>query len=247
MASSETPPAQAFAKTHGSPGLRVRWIGMLRLFWPLALGLFVAGYLVRCGIPHPALPPVAAGLGLLALAALLLGVQGRALERFGAFLKGARGEEMVARELALLPGSFEVFHGLPDPSGGGDLDHVVVGPGGVAVLETKHWSGPVTYQSGEVFARGLRPTRSPIAQVRRAAAQLRAALAARGADPGDVLPVLCLAGNPFEQEILSADGLHICNSRSACAVLLRLLGRPAARPGLPREAIGAALRTWSGE
>ena len=247
MTSSKTPPAQAFARTHGSPGVRVRWVGILRLFWPLALGLFAAGYLVRCGIPHPALSPLAAGLGLLALAALLRLVQARALDRFGAFLKGAHGEEMVARELALLPGSFEVFHGLPRPSGGGDFDHVVLGPGGVAVLETKHWSGPVTYQDGELFACGRRPTRSPIAQTRRAAAQLRAALAARDADPGEVLPVICLAGNPFEQETLAADGLHICNGRSTGAVLLSLLGQPAAPPALPREAIAEALRAWSGE
>lgn len=215
---------EAFAVVHGSPGTRVRFVGLVRLFWPFAAGMFVAGYLARCGLPAPGIAPFAAGVALLVLAGVVWWLHGRAVARFGAFLKGARGEELVARELALLPGGFEVFHGVPDPAGGGDFDHVVSGPGGVALVETKYWSGPVTYVDGELLARGVRPTRSPIAQVRREAARLQARLAALGVDGLHVLPVICLAGDPFAEEWLEADGLVVCNCRSLCALLLARIG-----------------------
>lgn len=212
-----------FAPIHGSPGTRVRFAGLLRLFWPFFLGIAAAGYLVRSAFPVPTLSPAVSGLALLALAGVTWWFHGRAVQRFGDFLKGARGEELVARELALLPGSFEVFHGLPNLAGGGDFDHVVVGPRGLAVVETKNWSGPVTHREGELLAQGRRPTRSPIAQVRREASLLREQLRQAGCGELRILPVVCLAGNTFEAEAREADEVTLCNARSLCAVLMRAL------------------------
>jgi len=220
----ETERQDGFAQIHGSPGTRVRFAGLARLFWPFVAGIAMAGYLARCAIPLPEMPPATAAYALVVLAGFTWWLHGRAIRRFGNFLKGAQGEERVARELALLPAAFEVFHGLSNPSGGGDFDHVVVGPGGIAVVETKNWSGPVTYTDGRLLAQGRLPTRSPEAQVRREAAQLRRRLERAGGDPGEVLPVICLAGNTFEAEALGTDELTVCNSRSLCAVLIRALG-----------------------
>ncbi|MDQ6671522.1 MAG: NERD domain-containing protein [Chloroflexota bacterium] len=54
----------------------------------------------------------------------------------GRWAAGVTGEDMVAAELAQLEPDHVVIHNLPLP-GRGDADHVVVGPAGVVVIETK--------------------------------------------------------------------------------------------------------------
>lgn len=59
---------------------------------------------------------------------------------------GIRGEERVARVLAELePEGYEALHDLD--TGRGNADHVLVGPTGVFVIETKDWGGRF-YRSG---------------------------------------------------------------------------------------------------
>jgi hypothetical protein len=55
--------------------------------------------------------------------------------------RGANGEDMVAHELERFPEEFKVINDLTTPFG--NLDHVVVGPTGVFILETKNWRGVV--------------------------------------------------------------------------------------------------------
>ena len=54
----------------------------------------------------------------------------RTEQRAATWAAGALGEELVAAELARLPDDFVVLNNLP-LAGRGDVDHVVVGPGGV--------------------------------------------------------------------------------------------------------------------
>jgi hypothetical protein len=54
---------------------------------------------------------------------------------------GATGEIEVGRILAQLPPEWTVFHALPIGTKNTDLDHLVVGPGGVFTINTKHHSG----------------------------------------------------------------------------------------------------------
>ena len=58
------------------------------------------------------------------------------------FLKGATGEQAVARKIDDLPDEYRVIHDLATPFG--NLDHVVIGPTGVFILETKNWKGTIT-------------------------------------------------------------------------------------------------------
>ncbi len=229
-----------FAEVLGSPGVRVRFAGLLRLYWPYALGLVAVGYLLRAALPRPAIAPSHAGLGLLGLAALIVWTQERLMQRFRSFLKGARGEERVARELALLPDGYCIVHGLADV-GSGDFDHVVVGPGGIALVETKNWSGPITYSEGEVLVGGRRPSRSPVAQVRCEALRLEQRLREAGHASATIHPVVCLASDAFEAEALATDGLTLVNARSLCAVLIERLGTPDAGT----SDVVATLREWS--
>ena len=60
-----------------------------------------------------------------------------------AWRRGADGEERVAQSLSRLPHGWYVFHDLTVGSRGANLDHVVIGPGGIFVLNTKNLSGNV--------------------------------------------------------------------------------------------------------
>lgn len=51
---------------------------------------------------------------------------------------GAMGERAVAGRLATLPAGWFVLHSLPVGRGGADIDHLIVGPGGVFTVNTKH-------------------------------------------------------------------------------------------------------------
>jgi hypothetical protein len=65
-----------------------------------------------------------------------------------AWLKGAQGECRTARVLNSLPGNFVVFHDFHARSKDGrrndwNFDHIVVGPPGVFVIDTKNHSVPL--------------------------------------------------------------------------------------------------------
>lgn len=70
-----------------------------------------------------------------------------------AFIRGADGENQVARSLTTLPDSFHVIHDLATPFG--NLDHVVVGPTGVFIIDAKSWRGVVAADGkGELLING---------------------------------------------------------------------------------------------
>ena len=58
-----------------------------------------------------------------------------------AWYLGAQGEIAVGRMLDRLPEDWTVFHALPVGTKEADIDHLVVGPGGVFTINTKHHSG----------------------------------------------------------------------------------------------------------
>ena len=73
--------------------------------------------------------------------------------------KGAAGEKSVAHTLNKLPDEFRVANDVATPSG--NLDHVVIGPTGVFVIETKDWRGIMGADgNGELTLNG-KPCRSP--------------------------------------------------------------------------------------
>jgi hypothetical protein len=64
---------------------------------------------------------------------------------------GADGEEKVAARLGRLPESWKVLHALPVGSRGSDIDHLVVGPGGVFTINTKHHPDASIWVGGNTF------------------------------------------------------------------------------------------------
>lgn len=57
------------------------------------------------------------------------------------WVKGLRGENIVLNQLNTLPQNFFVFHDVKLPKGQGNIDHIVIGPTGLFVIETKNYSG----------------------------------------------------------------------------------------------------------
>ena len=71
--------------------------------------------------------------------------------------KGAAGEKSVAHTLSKLPDEFRVVNDVQTPKG--NLDHVVIGPTGVFVIETKNCRGKIgADEKGELSLNGMPAT-----------------------------------------------------------------------------------------
>ena len=71
----------------------------------------------------------------------------------GAWEAGADGERRVAQALTALPPEWLVLHDrllMPGRSEA-NLDHVVVGPAGVFLIDSKNWAGTISEYQGSVF------------------------------------------------------------------------------------------------
>ena len=64
--------------------------------------------------------------------------------------KGDKGEKIVARHLDDLPGCI-IFNDVNLPHGWGNIDHVILSPKGLFVLETKNYNGHFTVKGDEWF------------------------------------------------------------------------------------------------
>lgn len=213
-----------YARVFGTPGERPRFDAVFRAAWPLLAVSAGIGYLARALLPAPPLSvPQVGFLFLLLAVGLALGAW-FSRSRLAAFAKGAKGEERVARELGLLSAEHAVYHGLPGTGGGGtaadsDYDHVVVGPTGVFVIETKNWSGAVTVSGGRVLCAGREPSRHPLEQVKRAASALRVRLKESCGYEGPLQPVVCFAGDSLADGTRGAAGVVLCNATCMHAVV----------------------------
>lgn len=126
------------------------------------LGL-VEGFVLASFIPRALLPPWAKTTLLIGVFPALYALWkwgNRKMDdidkRHRAYQRGADGEDQVARVLARFPDDFHVIHDLATPFG--NVDHVVIGPTGVFILDAKSWRGVVTGDGkGELLVNG-RPT-----------------------------------------------------------------------------------------
>jgi Nuclease-related domain len=150
-----TPPRPTGPVTgsHGSPGRSalaayrrrratelVAWTRSLAWRAPLVAvaGLTGDGLAAQAGIP---------GAGLVGLAATaLLGwrLRFRPSEQARTWRRGAHGERHTARLLdRLTRDGYVVFHDLAVPGSLANVDHLVIGPTGLFVIDSKQWIGSV--------------------------------------------------------------------------------------------------------
>lgn len=110
-------------------------------------------------------------------------------KRSDALLRGAVGEIQVGNILSGLPEDFQVIHDLVTADG--NIGHVVVGPTGIFLLETKTWRGVVSASDqGELLLNG-HPAEMPfIRYFTERAAKIRERIALPGLDGNDSFTLL---------------------------------------------------------
>lgn len=103
---------------------------------------------------HTSLADWSLGLALGALLAMWVWIWDSPPEHIDRWRRGADGERRTARRLKpLRKDGWVAVHDLPDH--GGNIDHVVVGPGGVFVRNSKQLGGEVTLVGDQLVVRRL--------------------------------------------------------------------------------------------
>ncbi len=201
-------------------------MGLLRAFWPLLLVCLVIGYLLRAVFPAPILSLSHIGI-LFFLIAVVAGVLlAWGDRRLGNFLKGAKGEEWVAHELSFLSAEYTIFNGIGLGGGKANFDHIVIGPAGVFVVETKNWKGAVEFRDGKLYADGKEPSRPPLKQVKAATAELVDFLDASDLCGIPVHSVLCFISTELPEEIMNVNGVVVCSGPRLVDVLQESFDEP---------------------
>jgi hypothetical protein len=126
--------------------------------------------------------------------------QSRAARLFGynpltpdarSWYRGALGEIRVAKMLTALPAGWTVLHAVPVGSGDSDIDHVVIGPGGVFTINTKNHSGHRVWVGDEtLLVNGHRTNH--LRDARYEAARAQRLLSSGVGEPVDVTPVIAV-------------------------------------------------------
>jgi hypothetical protein len=137
-----------------------------------ALGIVVGAGLVG-GVALSLLTRPMAGV---LFAATVASIAGKARSRLRRVTRGIRGEALVAERLQSLPDDYFLLNDVVLPGQPGNIDHVVIGPCGVVVIETKNFSGAVESQLNNAWFVNGRRARSVSKQANRGAIAVREAL-----------------------------------------------------------------------
>jgi hypothetical protein len=152
-ASTAAVPAEPPAGSLGSPGRSAlgeyrRRRALELAAWTRTLGwraplVAAAGLVAQVLAAQIGLPP--AGLVGLAVAALVgWRLRFRPSEQVTTWRRGAEGERRTARLLdRLTRDDYVVFHDLAVPGSPANVDHLVIGPSGVFVIDSKQWTGSI--------------------------------------------------------------------------------------------------------
>lgn len=112
---------------------------------------------------------------------------------------GLEGEKVVGQSLEQLRArGYEVFHDIVGD--GHNIDHALVGPGGIFAIETKTIRKPargeseVVFDGGAITVNGMTPDRDPVVQVQAAARELAAVIRNTSGRDIFVRPVIIYPG-----------------------------------------------------
>ena len=149
------------------------------------------------------------GLGILGFILLFMSVTYRT--EYVIWDSGAQGEELVISVLEDLGEDYRVYHDVVLPSQEQGLDHVVIGPSGVYVIETKSHNGDITcigdeweqIKTGRGGTRYLGHLGSPSKQAKRGATWLRQFYRDAGVDPGWITAVVLFTNPEVSVELNS--------------------------------------------
>ncbi len=209
-----TPGASAVA--HYQRARTAEWARFARsLPWRLA-GVVAAGALVGT-LTH------GAGLRLAgpaaALAAGLVGwrLRFRVSAETAVWRRGARGERRTARALRkLVRQGWTVLHDVAIPGSRANGDHLLIGPPGVFLVDSKAWHGTITQAIDGQASHNGHPLDQTIATVRWEAEQVASALGA------PVLPLLCVHDTRIPWDEIYVDNVPVLTPARLLALLRSL-------------------------
>jgi Nuclease-related domain len=168
----------------------------------LAAGLVAGTLAAQTGLP---------GSGPIGLTvAVLVGwrLRFRPSTQARAWQRGAKGERHTARLLDQLGrDGYVSFHDLAMPDSPANLDHVVVGPSGLFVIDSKQWTGQVHQSSDELVWHDHYRLDRTLATVRWQAETLGRLLGV------PVAPLICVHGAHIQGGGLRAQGVAIIPAR----------------------------------
>jgi Nuclease-related domain len=191
-----------------------------RTGWARTLPLRLAGLLAA----GAAAALLAGQLGRLAVAAGALAAAGvgwalrfRPSAETRAWRRGAAGERRTARALRpLLRAGWAVLHDVAIPGSRANGDHLLIGPPGVFLVDSKAWHGHITMApDGSAWHDG-HPMHGALQTVRWEADQLTTALGA------PVLPVLCVHDTHLPWGELYPEGIPVLTPGRLVAALRAL-------------------------
>jgi hypothetical protein len=119
-----------------------------------------------------------------------------------AWAAGAQGEVRVAQELgSFVAKGWHILHDVHWPGRPkANLDHVLIGPGGVLIIDTKNWTGQIVMRAGVIYQNG-RSRQKELTSASQQAGAVAALL-----EPGHrrhVQSWLCLVGHPHVSFVAS--------------------------------------------
>ncbi|HEY5985606.1 MAG TPA: nuclease-related domain-containing protein [Streptosporangiaceae bacterium] len=170
-------------------------------------------------------PGLGKAAGVVAATGIGWGLRFRVSQDVRAWRLGARGERWTARILARLErDGFVAFHDLAVPGSPANVDHLVIGPTGVFVIDSKFYRGAVRVGLDGRLWYGGRSLDRVLGTLWWEAQQVAEALA--GGPEIRVYPVLCMheARLPWLEE-LTVDGIPVL-AGSALELALRVPRQP---------------------
>jgi hypothetical protein len=132
--------------------------------------------------------------------------------------RGAYAEEVVAERLKGLPDSYCYFNDLAFE--GFNIDHIVVGPGGIFLIETKSHSGEVDVKGEVLLLNGAKPEKDFFGQTWSQTFQLREYLKKQTSREWKVKPVLCFT-RAFVKVRQPLKGITMVNKKYLAEYLLK--------------------------
>jgi Nuclease-related domain len=141
----------------------------------------------------------------------------------------ASDERAMAQELSALPETYTILHDLKVPGSKGNIDHVVIGPGGAFLVITRRHEEGVAFRDNELFV-GATPMKADLEAARQEAQMLAQTLGT------PVVPVLGLFGAAVPTSVPPAiDGVLVTPADQTSRVIIR-----AAHTLMPTPKIAAA-------
>jgi Nuclease-related domain len=156
----------------------------IRFYLWTSVGLLVLA-VTAFAISHSFRQPA---FGFFAVAAIVILFKA-SVRRWARWFLGRKGESAVTETLKSLPDDYVVLNDIVLPDRKGNVDHVLIGPNGVFVIETKNYSGFVRCEEDEWFMNGHR-IRSLTKQAKRNSMAVRGYIASLFPGPQSKVPYI---------------------------------------------------------